>query len=89
MQGYDPVSFEALQAQLADALYNPTLPKDFQCKVRSASNGCVLLPNLGFYCKSVGFSSSHAQRHLMCRPRRDHFRLPTQNSVVSRRERSA
>lgn len=31
-QGYDTVSFEALQAQLADALYNPTLPEEFQCK---------------------------------------------------------
>lgn len=31
-QGYDPVELEALQAQLADALYNPSLPEEFQCK---------------------------------------------------------
>jgi hypothetical protein len=31
-QGYDPVCFEALQAQLADALYNPTLPNEFLCR---------------------------------------------------------
>lgn len=37
LQGYDAVSFEALQAQLADALYNPTLPQEFQSKVRPAA----------------------------------------------------
>ena len=33
-QGYDPVSFEALRHQLADALHQPDLPPEFASHVR-------------------------------------------------------
>lgn len=38
-QGYDPVSFEAVRHQLADALHQPDLPPEFASHVRPSPPG--------------------------------------------------